>query len=103
MRLLDGYIIRAILGPVAVVMTVFLVLGGLFLFVGQQDDIGVGSYTAADALVFVLLNLPQQAAALLPLSALIGSLIGLGQLARGSEITVVRATGISLRALLWLR
>jgi len=95
MRLLDAYIIRAILGPVALVMAVFLVLGGLFLFIGQQDDIGVGSYTALDALVFVLLNLPEQAWALLPASALIGSLIGLGSLARGSEITVIRATGIS--------
>jgi lipopolysaccharide export system permease protein len=95
MRLLDGYIIRAILGPVAFWMSVFLVLGGLFIFIGQQDDIGVGNYTAVDAAVFVLLNLPEQAWALLPVSALIGSLMGLGALARGSEITVIRATGIS--------
>jgi lipopolysaccharide export system permease protein len=95
MRLLDGYIVRAILGPVAIVMSVLLVLGGLFLFIGQQDDIGQGSFTAVDAAVFVLLNLPQQAWELLPLSTLVGSLVGLGALARGSEITVIRATGIS--------
>jgi len=95
MRLLDGYIIRAILGPVAFWMSVFLVLGGLFIFIGQQDDIGVGNYSALDAIVFVLLNLPEQAWALLPVSALIGSLMGLGSLARGSEITVIRATGVS--------
>jgi lipopolysaccharide export system permease protein len=95
MRLLDGYIVRAILGPTAIVMSVLMVLGGLFLFIGQQDDIGQGNFTAVDAVVFVLLNLPQQAWELLPLSTLVGSLVGLGALARGSEITVIRATGIS--------
>jgi lipopolysaccharide export system permease protein len=95
MRQLDGYIVRAILGPVALVTAVVLVLSGLFLFIGQQDDIGVGSYTAFDAAKYVLLNLPEQAWALLPVSALIGALMGLGGLARGSEITVIRAAGIS--------
>lgn len=95
MRQLDGYIVRAILGPVAMVTAVVLVLSGLFLFIGQQDDIGRGSYTALDAAKYVLLNLPEQAWALLPVSALIGALMGLGALARGSEITVIRAAGIS--------
>ena len=35
-------------------------------------------------------TLPEQAWALLPVAALIGSLLGLGSLARGSEITVIR-------------
>ncbi|MEJ1966592.1 MAG: LPS export ABC transporter permease LptG [Gammaproteobacteria bacterium] len=95
MRRLDGYIVRAILGPVAMVIVVVMVLSGLFLFINQQDDIGVGSYTAWDAIKYVLLNLPEQAWALLPVATLIGSLLGLGSLARGSEITVIRATGIS--------
>jgi lipopolysaccharide export system permease protein len=95
MRQLDGYLIRAILGPVALVTAVVLVLTGLFLFIGQQDDIGHGSYTTFDAAKYVLLNLPEQAWALLPVSALLGSLMGLGSLARGSEITVIRAAGVS--------
>lgn len=95
MSLLDRYLIRAILGSVALVMSVLLVLGGLFLFIGQQDDIGVGGYSAPQAFLFVLLNLPQQAWELLPIAAMMGSLLGLGALARGSEISVMRATGIS--------
>jgi lipopolysaccharide export system permease protein len=35
----------------------------------------------------------------LPITALIGSLLGLGSLARGSELTVVRATGVSVARL----
>ena len=96
MTTLDRYLLRTILGSVLMVMAVFLTLGGLFLFIGQQDDIGVGRYTALDALGFVLLNLPQQAWELLPISALIGTLVGLGALARGSELTVMRAAGMSV-------
>ncbi|MGH8289115.1 MAG: LPS export ABC transporter permease LptG [Steroidobacteraceae bacterium] len=99
MSVLDRYIVRTVFGAVVLVMAVLLVLGGLFLFISQQGDIGVGHYTVADALWYTLLNLPQQAYQLLPITALIGSVIGFGQLARGSEITVIRATGVSVTRL----
>jgi lipopolysaccharide export system permease protein len=99
MSIFDRYIVRAILGTVLMVMSVLLVLGGLFVFIDQQKDIGVGHYTAFGALWFSLLNLPQQAYELLPITALIGSLLGLGSLARGSELTVIRATGVSIARL----
>jgi len=95
MTVLDRYIVRTILGSVLLVMSVLLVLGGLVIFIDQQDDIGVGHYGALNALWFTLLNLPQQAYELLPITALIGSLLGLGSLARGSELVVVRSTGVS--------
>jgi lipopolysaccharide export system permease protein len=95
MRILDRYIVRAILGGVGLWMALLMSLGALFLFINQQDDIGVGNYRAADALFYVLLNMPEQAWQLLPIATMIGALMGLGTLARGSEITVVRATGVS--------
>jgi lipopolysaccharide export system permease protein len=96
MTILDRYIVRSILGSVLLVMVVVLILGGLFVFIDQQDDIGVGHYTAVEALWYTLLNLPQQAFELLPITVLIGSLLGLGSLARGSELIVIRATGVSI-------
>jgi len=96
MNLLDRYVIRAVLGGVLVVLAVLLTLFALFLFAGQQDDIGQGTYSALDALSFVMLNMPQQVYELMPIGVLIGSLLGLGQLARGSELTVMRAAGISV-------
>jgi lipopolysaccharide export system permease protein len=95
MTVLDRYIVRTIIGSVLLVMSVLLVVGGLFIFIDQQDDIGVGRYNALSALWFTLLNLPQQAYELLPVTALIGSLLGLGSLARGSELIVIRSTGVS--------
>jgi lipopolysaccharide export system permease protein len=89
MSILDRYIVRAILGAVLLVMMVLLVLGALFMFIDQQDDVGTGHYTSLAAFGYTLLNLPQLAYELLPITALIGSLLGLGSLARGSELTVV--------------
>jgi lipopolysaccharide export system permease protein len=99
MTIIDRYIVRSILGFVFLVMAIVLVLGALFVFIDQQDEIGVGHYTAAEALWYTLLNLPQQAFELLPITGLIGSLLGLGSLARGSELTVIRATGVSVARL----
>ena len=96
MSVLDRYIVRTIVSSVLLVMMVFLMLGGLWVLIDQQDDIGIGHYTAWSALWYTLLNLPQQAYELLPITVLIGALLGLGSLARGSELTVVRATGVSV-------
>src|SRR5690606_33923054 len=55
-----------------------------------------------DALLFVGLNLPKYAFDLLPIGALIGSLLALGNLARTLELIVVRAAGVStMRIALW--
>ena len=103
MQLLGNYIVRTVLGYTALVMMVLLALGALFLFIGQQDDIGTGGYTATQAMLFVVLNLPSYLFQLLPVAALIGTLLGLGNLARGSELVVMRAAGIStLRFCGWL-
>ena len=100
---LGRYVIRAVLGYTLMVMIVLLALGALFMFIGQQDDIGVGNYTATQALLFVALNLPSYLFQLLPVAALIGSLLGLGNLARGSELIVMRASGVTTaRFCVWL-
>lgn len=96
MSTLDRYIIKTILSFVLLCMGVLVALGALVVFVGQQPDIGVGRYSVESAMWFTLLNLPLQIYQLLPITALIGSLLGLGSLARGSELTVIRATGVSI-------
>src|SRR5262245_5881809 len=102
MNILGRYLVGTVLLYSTMVVGVFLTLGGLFVFIGQQDDIGVGDYGAADALLFSILNLPQQAYEVMPISVLLGSLLGLGALARGSELVVVRTSGVSVkRVAMW--
>jgi lipopolysaccharide export system permease protein len=100
-NILDRYLYRTVLVYTAMAMGVLLTLGGLFLFISQQNDIGVGSYSAADAFIFTLLNLPQSAFELLPIGAMIGALMGLGNLASGSELVVTRASGVSVWRIAW--
>ena len=101
MNLLDRYLYRTVLAYAGMAMAILLILGGLFLFISEQSDIGTGNYTAADAFVFSLLNLPQQAFELLPIGAMIGALTGLGNLAAGSELVVTRASGVSVWRVAW--
>jgi lipopolysaccharide export system permease protein len=95
MTVLGKYIVRTVLGYTALVTLVLAALGALFLFIGQQGDIGTGNYTASQAMLFVALNLPSYLFQLLPVATLIGALLGLGNLARGSELVVMRASGIT--------
>ncbi|HKR36336.1 MAG TPA: LPS export ABC transporter permease LptG [Steroidobacteraceae bacterium] len=101
--ILSRYVIRAVLGTTLLVMLVLLVLSGLYLFITQQDEIGIGTYTLEDALLFVGLNLPKYAFDMLPIAALIGALLALGNLARSMELVVVRAAGVSVaRIAMWV-
>jgi lipopolysaccharide export system permease protein len=96
MRVLDRYIVVALGRYIALSMAVLLVLMALFLFVNEQGWVGPGRYGQLQAARFVLMQLPATALQFLPVAALLGALLAMGQLARGSEITVMRAAGISI-------
>jgi lipopolysaccharide export system permease protein len=98
---LDRYLYRTVLIYASMAMAVMLTLGALVLFITQQGDIGVGNYSAGDAFLNTLLNLPQTAFELLPIGAMLGALMGLGNLAAGSELVVTRASGVSVWRIAW--
>lgn len=95
MSVLTGYLMRTILSSTLLVLGVLLALAALFEFIGQLDDIQ-GNYTVPTALLYSALRLPQLSFEMLPIAALIGSLLGLGGLANSSELVVMRTTGISV-------
>src|SRR5690606_4523522 len=96
----DVYVGRVLLGTVlltwAVLVGLDFVIGGLM---PEIDDIGTGDYDFSTALVYVIYTLPRRAYFLFPTAAVIGSLMGLGQLAATSERTALRALGLSRRRL----
>ena len=95
MNILDRYILRAILGTTAMVLSVLLGLAAFIEFFGQLGDVGEGSYGMAQALAYVALRLPRLAVEMLPAAALLGSLLGLGNLAARSELIAMQAAGVS--------
>ena len=78
-----------------VVLFVFAALSGFVDFISQSDDIGIGEYGVYEAIQYTLLKLPSSIFQLLPIIVLIGSLIGLGNLSKNNEITVILSSGFS--------
>ncbi len=93
--ILDRYIGRAILTTSMLVLLTLVALAGIFAFISELEDVGKGSYTVLKAAEYVFLTLPGKAYLLFAPSVLLGSLLGLGTLASNSELTVMRAAGIS--------
>ena len=95
MTLLDRYIARTLLSAIAMVMAVLVMLGTLFVFIGEQGDVGVGHYGMIDAFEYAAMSVPQFALESFPAGALVGALLGIGVLARSQEMTIMRASGMS--------
>lgn len=95
MSLLSRYLMRTIVTSTLMVLGVLLALAALFEFIGNLDEVQ-GSFGIPQALLYAALRLPQIAFEMLPMAALIGSLLGLGGLASSSELTVMRTAGISV-------
>lgn len=95
----DWYVARAILATVILVWSVLLGLDLMLALVSEVGDVGKGHYTFARAVVHVAYSAPRRAYTLFPTAAVIGSLMSLGQLAASSELTALRALGLSRRRL----
>ena len=98
MSLLSKYLMRVILTSTLLVLLVLLALAVLFEFIGQVDDVQ-GDFGIPQALLFAVLRLPQLSFEMMPVAALIGSLLGLGVLANNSELVVMRTAGLSVARL----
>lgn len=96
MRLLDRYIGRAVVSGTLLALLVLLAMFSFFSLIDNLADVGRGNYGVGNAIEYVLLTMPRRAFDTFPIAALIGSLLGLGLLAGNSELTVVRAAGVSL-------
>jgi len=68
--------------------------------------VGRGSFESIDAIRMVGFSLPRLAIDVLPVTCMLGCIIGLGQLAASQELTILRASGMSIvrltLPLLWL-
>ncbi len=97
MKLLDRYISLAILRNSMLVLLVLLAVFSFIDLVQQLDDVGKGDFQTGDAFRYVSLSLPARAVELMPIAALLGTIVGLGILNRNSELTAMRACGLSLQ------
>jgi lipopolysaccharide export system permease protein len=100
MRRLSRHIGGTVFNGIFMALVVFV---GLDMVAEIIDEMGAlqRNYHFADALVYVFTRAPSTIYEYLPNSALIGCIYGLGLLAGNSEVTVMRAAGISLLRLVY--
>lgn len=98
--LLTRYIIRRLTATSFYALLAFLALYSFFDIVSEAGDIGKGSYNGLKMMQYVVMQVPAHAYELMPLVVLIGGLIALSQLASGSELTVMKTSGMSTKQLI---
>jgi len=99
-RKIDRYVMSTVGGAMFLVMLVVLSLDLIFAFIAELDD-AENDYQMLQALWFVFMTLPRRIYDYLPLGAFMGCLVGLGAMASSSELTVIRAAGVSLKRIVW--
>jgi lipopolysaccharide export system permease protein len=97
---LDRYIGTSVFFAILAVLGIIVGLAMLFAFIDELGDVE-HSYGLLDAFYYVLLTMPRRIYEMLPMAALIGCLIGLGTLASNSELTIMRAAGVSVGRIVW--
>ncbi|MFV0476598.1 MAG: LPS export ABC transporter permease LptG [Parahaliea sp.] len=98
---LDLYIGRTVVVSVALVLAIIVGLDAVTAFIDEMDDVSQ-TYTAGEILVYIVLTVPGRLYEFTPFAALIGCLMGLGQLASSSELVVMRGAGVSIARLVWI-
>ena len=95
----DVYVGRVVFTTVLLAWAVLLGLDLMLSFVGEFGDIGKGNYGTTQAIIYMAFTVPRRAYELFPYAAVVGALMALGQLAASSELTALRAVGLSRRRL----
>ncbi|WP_240693166.1 LPS export ABC transporter permease LptG [Thiomicrorhabdus indica] len=96
MNRVERYLSSVLVVHFLLVLLVLLALIGFTEFMNQLDDL-TDDYAVELAAIYVLLKLPNYIVQLFPVALLIGTLMGMGNLANHSELTVLRVTGWSIR------
>lgn len=95
MTQLDRYIMSAVFRVFGQALVGLTALLTLLAFVEELHNVGQGHYRLIDAMVYVFLTSPSKVLQVAPVSMLLASLLGLGGLASHSELTAMRALGVS--------
>jgi len=95
MNLLDRYIVRNFLMGMLPVGMLLLVLFSFMALAEELEEVGHGLFTQFDAFMVVLYTAPRRLTDLLPVTTLVGGLMGLGVMANHQELMAARVSGMS--------
>lgn len=93
--ILDRYVGRTVLSAILICTFSLVGLSSIIKFIDQLGNVGDGDFTALHALYRVILLMPGEIVLFFPMAALLGGVIGLGQMASSSELVILQAAGLS--------
>jgi len=93
-KLVDQYVGRSALYGLLGVWLVMAILYVLISLLRELQDIQ-GSYDTGDVFWFIFLTLPRMSYKIFPVSALLGVLVGVGDLASSNQLVAFRTAGVS--------
>jgi lipopolysaccharide export system permease protein len=92
---IDRYIMQQFLIGIFPALLLLLALFSFMTLAEELENVGQGTYTLTDALWVVFLTTPKRIVELLPVTALLGGLFGLGAMANNRELIAMRTIGVS--------
>lgn len=101
MHKLNRYIASSVIASIAVALLVILSLDLVGALLNEVEEVE-GNYTYTEVVIYLALTLPGRIYNYIPFSSLVGCLVGLGLLASSSELTVMRAAGVSVMRITWM-
>ncbi|MCX7628453.1 MAG: LPS export ABC transporter permease LptG [Methylophilaceae bacterium] len=96
MKILDRYLVQEALGSTLLVTFGLLSMFSFFDLIQELESLGHGNYHLGMVLFFVLMSAPGHVYEVTPVAVLLGTLYALAQLARHSELVVMRTSGVSM-------
>ena len=92
---IDRYIGKTVLQMIFLCLTVLMLLTALITFIDKSRYIGTGDIDFVFLMWYVVLLMPNMLVMMFPVSVLLGTVIGLGMLAKSSELVIVQNMGKS--------
>ena len=99
MTILFRYLAKEIFWATVLLLLALLALFALFDLKNELYNLDKGHYTLGTVLLYVTLLQPSHVAVIFPVAALMGTLFAVTRLSVQSELTVMRASGLSLTKL----
>ena len=95
MNIFDRYLWKSVFVGLLMAWFALTILVIFFDFISETGDL-TENYSSLQAFVYLLYSIPNRLYELFPTAMLIGTLLGLGNLAANSEFIAMRAAGISI-------
>jgi lipopolysaccharide export system permease protein len=100
MRLLDRYLLRELMAPLAYCLSGFLIFWLTFVLFSELDEFQRNHLKPLDVALYLFYTLPKMLGYVVPLGLLLAMLYALTNHARHNELTAIRGAGVSLWRLL---